>query len=319
MIPLRKTILSRLFLTLFLFLSATGSPLWPTDQIEGVEGSPGHFRAGDLPFIGGDRESGGGIVPESIEADREGNLYVIDAQGASLMKYGPDGVSSWRIDGGEWGGGGFLMPREIGVSSGLLIYLLDIGRREIFQINNRGEIIGIVAEERVEDPRAIAMAGSGKLVIYDGSTSEVSILSPTGSLLWSFQPAGFHGRSRVRMALKGEEELCLYTRGSAILRIYYFMGGLKRAWEPVLPGGEKLLSISSVSFDEQGRAYVLDDRLPGLFLFDGLGNLLLDMRESLKDVGFEGPGDVRPSGSFLYLADTRKGSIFRFPIPSGEP
>jgi hypothetical protein len=266
--------------------------------------------------VGGGEGQGGFIAPEFIGVDSEGNLYIAETHGATIGKWSPDGRILWEIDGREWGGDGFLAPGSIGVSSSLNLYLLDVGRREIFRLSDRGEILGIVQAGDLSDPRAIALTRTGKLVVYDGSTTKISVIAPTGSVLWSFRPEGFRSRKQVGMTVVDEEELCLYTRGANSLRIYHFMGGLKRIWKPTLPGG-KGVRISSVDFDKDGRAIILDSDLPGLFVFDGLGNLLFDISDSLEEIGFKGPGDVRKWGDTIYVADVRGGRVFKIEIPSG--
>ena len=305
------------FMTLLLSVSLTSELSGLSSEaveidVKGVRGKVVEFPC--RLVVGGSEKDGRFVSPESIEIDSWGNLYVIDSHGATLRKLNPEGRLLWEINGREWGGDGFLVPRSIGVSSGLNLYLLDVGRREIFRLSDRGEILGVVLAGHSANPRAIALTETGKLVVYDGSITELSVIAPTGNVLWSFRPEGFRSRSHVGMAVMDEEEICLYTQGSKSLRFYHFMGGLKRVWKPTLPHGGRL-KVSSVDFGDDERAFILDNDIPGLFIFDALGNLLFDISETLEVMGFKGPGEVRRWGDAIYVADVRGGQVFVVEIP----
>ena len=92
------------------------------------------------------------------------------------------------------------------------------------------------------------------------------------------------------------------------------MGGAKRVFEPVLPDGTEL-SVSSIDFDAAGRMFILDSEIPGLFVYDTLGNLLLDLSGPLQKSGFVGPGEIRSSGRNLYIADIRGGKVLKMRAP----
>jgi hypothetical protein len=314
--PIFKQFLLLLLAPLILLRpEAAAIPISPPDDVDPKR--PSDSRPPIRLVLGDDRSADWFGSPESIEIDRNGDIYVVDSHNARLGKVGRDGRLAWEIDGREWGGEGFLKPGTIGVSSGLSLYLLDTGRREIFRISSRGEVLGVIEEDSLADPRALAETERGKLVIYDAETAEVSVWGPTGGVLWSFRPSGFRSRSRVGMVLLGEEDICLYTRGSKTMRIYHFMGGLKRVWKPVLPDGSEP-RIWSVDFDAGGRAGILDTDHPGLYTFDPLGNPPLDLSDLLKEIDFEGPGEVCWHQEALYLSDSRGGKLYEIRIPAAR-
>ncbi len=254
------------------------------------------------------------VSPEHIQVDSQGNLYLIDTHEHRLAKLDHDFHVIWEVDGREWGGDGFLVPYSIGVSSGLNLYLLDIGRREIYRLNRLGEIVGVVSEAGLEDPRAIVLTDTGKLVVYDASSVEVAVYSSSGPLLWSYRPEGYRSKRNVGMVVRNEEELGLYVKGDGALRLYHFMGGLKKVLKPKLPEGNRL-KISSVDFGREGRVCILDGEKPGLYLFDGLGNLYADLSGSLHAMGFQGPGEIRRWGDAIYISDVRGGRIYELKVP----
>ncbi len=296
-------------------LSEDESPL-----ISGAEANPGQVSPlvpAEYPYkvrVGGGEVEKPFVSPEHIQVDARGNLYVIDSHDTRLAKLDLDYHVIWEVDGREWGGDGFLIPYSIGVSSGLNLYLLDIGRREIFRLNSLGEIAGIVSETGLEDPRAIALTETGKLVVYDASSVEVAVYSASGILLWSFRPEGYRSKRNVGMVVRNEEELCLYVKGDGALRLYHFMGGLKKVLKPKLPGGNRL-KISSVDFGRDDKVCILDGERPGLYLFDGLGNLIADLSGSLHAMGFQGPGEIRRWGDAIYISDVRGGKIYELKVP----
>ncbi len=307
---------SILLLHVYLFSREEGSSKSPLREVaEKTDGTRGgQPEKAFLVIVGGGEEKNSLLTPEFIDVDREGNIYIVDSHNGKLEKVNAGGDVVWRVDGSEWGGDGFLHPGSISVADGFDLYLLDIGRRKIFRLNERGEVLGVVSGEGLSDPKAIALTESGKLVVYDGLAAEISVFSTSGDLLWSFKPVGFRARNRVGLVVRNEEELCLWTRGSGRIRIYHFMGGVKRTFEPMMPDGTAL-KVSSVDFDAAGRMLVLDSGMPGLFAYDRLGNLLLDMSEPLRDSGFAGPGEIRSRGRSLYVADVRGGKVLEMRAP----
>jgi hypothetical protein len=254
--------------------------------------------------------------PGPIEIDRDGAVYYVDAHRARVGKVAADGRRVWEIDGSEWGGEGFLAPGWLALTTGLDLYVLDTGRRKIFQVRTGGEIVGVLAAEDLTDPRAAAVTAAGRLVVYDAAATEVTVRSPSGGILWSFRPQGFRSRTRIGLRLiGGEEEICLYARGSSTVRIYHLMGGLKRTWKPSRPGGGAI-RVGSVDFDAAGRAAVLENGRPGLFLFDPLGNPIADLGPALEEAGYAGPGEVRWRDGTLYLSDPGRGNVYGISVPS---
>jgi hypothetical protein len=295
-----------------------GEEIPPTSNTETNTGNTTPPLLSEFPHsvLTGNGEDGERFLsPEHIQVDDRGNLYVIDSHDTRLAKLDLDARVAWEVDGREWGGEGFLVPNAIGVSSGINLYLLDIGRREIFRLNSLGEIVGVVSTPGLEDPRAIALTETGKLVVYDASSVEMAVFSSSGTLLWSFRPEGYRSKRNVGMVIRGEEELGLYVKGGDVLRLYHFMGGLKKILKPKLPK-EKQLKISSVDFGREGRVCILDGERPGLYLFDSLGNLLADLSGSLRAMGFEGPGSIQRWGESLYISDVRGGRIYELKVPA---
>ena len=283
---------------------------------EGPPGtSPPVLRPPSRRILGGDEPGAVLRVPGPIEVDRDGAVYYIDTHNARVGKVTPDGRSLWEIDGREWGGEGFLDPRSIALATGLDLYVLDAGRRQIFRVRAGGEIVGVVAGEGLSDPRALAATGTGRLGVYDGETSEVSVRSNAGGVLWAFPPRGFRSRTRIGLRLiGGEEEICLFTRGAKTLRIYHFMGGLKRTWKPAPPGGASVRG-GSVDFDDGGRAALLEENRPGLLLYDRLGNPIADLGSVLEAIGCSGRGEIRWRGNTIYVSDPAGGSVFEIAVP----
>jgi outer membrane protein assembly factor BamB len=92
------------------------------------------------------------------------------------------------------------------------------------------------------------------------------------------------------------------------------MGGLNRIWRPVLPDGRRL-EASSLDIDESGRVFILDGNVRVIYVFDRLGNLLLDMSGSMRDMRYKGPGDIRVAEGVVYLTEGRTGRVLALSLP----
>jgi len=148
----------------------------------------------------------GGLTPNSLAGDADGNLYVLDADGIRVLGYGPDGslLASWGREGGgpgELGGGFGGGPRAMAMGPGDTLWVDD-------RSNQRLTLIPVGGGE----PTALALPqtsrGFGGAMSVD-SAGVVAILST-----FSFSPddtGGMPPRPIIRLGRDGEVGDTLWT------------------------------------------------------------------------------------------------------------
>jgi len=189
------------------------------DTVGGVERlTYGDERAAELPWhfdtttvIGGFGADDpdyqfGGLTPNSLAGDADGNLYVLDANGIRVLGYRPDGsfIGSWGREGGgpgELGGGFGGGPRSMALGPGDTLWINDGS-------NQRLTLIPVDGGE----PSSVALPqssrGFGGAMSVD-SAGVVAILST-----FSFSPgeaSGMPPRPIVRVGRDGEIGDTLWT------------------------------------------------------------------------------------------------------------
>lgn len=189
------------------------------DTVDGVERlTYGEERAPELPWsfdtttvIGGfavddPNYQFGGLSPNSLAGDGNGNLYVLDADGMRVLGYGPDGtfIGTWGREGGgpgELGGGFGGGPRTMVMGPGDTLWIDD-------RANQRLTLIPVQGGEATSVALPQSSRGLGGAMSVD-SAGVVAVLST-----FSFSPdddEGMPPRPIVRIGRDGRTGDTLWT------------------------------------------------------------------------------------------------------------
>lgn len=95
-----------------------------------------------LSVIGGPGDGDGQFrVPIAVEADKAGNIYVVDTMQCRVQKFGPDGAYISRL--GQLGdyAGSFARPKQIAVDSEGIQYVVDAAFQNVQLFNEKNELL----------------------------------------------------------------------------------------------------------------------------------------------------------------------------------
>lgn len=148
----------------------------------------------------------GGVNPDGLATDLQGNLYVLDADGIRVLGYAPDGsfLGAWGREGGgpgELGGSFGGGPRTMAMGPGDTLWIGDQGNQRFTLLPvNRG------------DPSSVPLPGTsvsigGKMAV--DAAGALALLSS-----FNFRPgeaAGMPPRPLVRFSREGEPGDTVWT------------------------------------------------------------------------------------------------------------
>jgi sugar lactone lactonase YvrE len=128
------------------------------------------------------------MAPESLALDATGNVYVADYSNRRIQKFTCDGkfVNSWTIASGELE---YLFPEGVAVDSSNNIYVIcegfffGISRDCVQKFAPDGKLIarwgaGGKAKGRFDEPKGIAVDGSGNVYVADHYNNRVQKFPP---------------------------------------------------------------------------------------------------------------------------------------------
>jgi hypothetical protein len=223
----------------------------------------GSYGAGPGAFVG----------LSAVAVGPDGSVYAADA--SSVQKFRPDGgfVVRW----GGWGSapGAFEWTSGIAAGADGTVYVTDRGNRRIQAFDRDGGFLRVVAKHGpqidLDDPRGIAVAADGSLVVAESDDDRLFRLSATGELLGSWDTP-----SVIDVAIDPTDGTILATdRNGHLVRRYQPdgtpAGTLGAGSSPASEPGERLNSPAAVATDCRGAAYVADRSELRLHVFGAPG------------------------------------------------
>lgn len=148
------------------------------------------------PFAGSNWIGDGGpareallFQSEGIAADRDGNVYLSDAQAHRVRRIRPNGMietvagtgsSGLAGDGGPATDAQLSAPYGLAIDSGGNLYIADLGNRRVRLVTRDGLITTVASG--FQAPRNVAIDVVGNLYVSDFNASRVARISPSGQI-----------------------------------------------------------------------------------------------------------------------------------------
>jgi len=256
-----------------------------------------------------------------IGIDNAGNLFLYKTDLGVVSKFDPYGRKLKHFSFLKGGAGGLAVSLL-----GDVIYVA-VEQKVLILDGDSGQQIGVLGEADGEFSAisAIALDRQGQLYVADGEALSIRVYSPKGRFLYAFT---FAEREKKRlkfsaMALdNGNNQLWIALEGqTASVRVYDIRGSLLKEISAESDfGSEPVNCISAMTFDPQGRLYLLDCEDQEIHSFDprtgGEGHFACEARETMGQASSGLVFDAATSR--LFVAIDEEVSIFAVDAGSSQ-
>lgn len=226
---------------------------------------------------------------EGLAADRDGNLYISDAQSHRVRQITPAGIirtiagtgsAGYAGDGGPASLAQLSSPYGLAVDNAGNLFIADLGNRRIRRVARDGTISTFAPELAFRSPRNIAVDSAGSLYVSDFETGSVYKIGATVVVVALLKfPAG--------LALDRSGTLYIGETGTHLVR---------KLENGVVRTVANVQTPTGLAFDAQGTLHIADAAGGGVFRVPVTGTavpLTIPAR------------DVAIAGSVLYSTDGR--------------
>jgi DNA-binding beta-propeller fold protein YncE len=241
--------------------------------------------------IGGRRaaEPGSFNEPKGIAIDRQGNIYVADAQNHRIQKLDPQG-RVLQVAGGQGAAPGqFNEPWGIAVHPSGNVYVADTWNHRVQRFDsdlrflnqwgeglsdNRGRAEG--NEGRFYGPRSVAIDADGNLLVSDTGNKRIQKFDPEGRFLASYGGAGNSpGRFQEPVGLAIDAQGNVYVADTWNRRVQKLDRTLQFLQEVSVPGwqSQSVLNKPYLATSPTGEVWVTDPETHRVLAFDPFGQL----------------------------------------------
>ena len=207
-------------------------------------------------------------------APHDGRLYVANMQAGSVVVVEPPGVVDSVITPQVPPGDSPLAPAGIAVTRGGEIWLSDQANHRVIQLDDQGELLGVIGEGAASTgdsgfnaPAGLALDELGNLYVADAGNGVVKQYSPLGVFLGAIGE-GHLARPRA-VALDGAGNLFVSDGELAAVLAFApdgsYLGSIGGGSPAAKDSGSLLQAPLGLRFDG-GLLYVMD-RLSGLLIF----------------------------------------------------
>ncbi len=195
---------------------------------------------------------------EGLAADRDGNLYIADAQANRVRQITPagvirtiagTGVAGYSGDGGPATAAQLSAPYGLAVDNAGNLFIADLGNRRIRRVARDGTISTVAPETVFRAPRNVAVDGAGVLYVSDFESGSVYRIGTSVAVVALLKfPAG--------LALDRSGTLYIGETGTHLVR--KLENGVVRTVATVQ-------TPTGLAFDAQGTLHVADAAGGGIF------------------------------------------------------
>ena len=198
------------------------------------------------------------LQAEGLAADREGSLYIADAQANRVRQITPAGVirtiagtgsAGYSGDGGPAVKAQLSAPYGLAVDNAGNLFIADLGNRRIRRVARDGTISTVAGETTFRAPRNVAVDNAGALYVSDFESGSVYKIGATVAVVALLKfPAG--------LALDRSGTLYIGETGTHLVR--KLENGVVRTVATVQ-------TPTGLAFDAQGTLHVADAAGGGIF------------------------------------------------------
>jgi len=233
--------------------------------------------------------------PEALALDERGTLYASDAGTNRIQVFDSMGVYLREISGEDVFKG--IAGLALSGTTGLLV--ADLPGRELLRVDRYGSPLGefYKPEGTLFLPQGLVVARSGDVLVCEGGSHRILVLSAVGDLLRSFGGFGT-GSGNLSdpigaVVREPDKTIWVVERGNSRIQSFSYWG------EPQgILGKGKLKSPESVTLDGKGRIWIADTGHDRVVAFSEAGEEIGEIK------GLARPGFVLCSGTRLYISDT---------------
>jgi DNA-binding beta-propeller fold protein YncE len=245
--------------------------------------------------------------PVGIAVDRNGNLFVSDANNGRIEKFSPTGTFLEIIGTKGSGQGQLGAPNGIAVDSAGNIYVADAGNHRVQKLSADGKLI---AEWRGPDvgfygPRRIAIGPDDSVYVLDQGRTRVVKLNPDGKVLtvWGAKGAGdgqFDDPAAVAVDPTGNK---VYVADPRNKRIQVFDSNGKFLTKWIVPEWGGPYGFEDLAIDAKaGRIYASSTHMNAVLIFDLNGNRIGSLPPKPPDT-LDGPSGLALANGKLYVVN----------------
>lgn len=327
------------FLVLLLFAIAFGCAAPKYEEVKPVFPSPpdepriAYIKSwyGDIDFEGkssffdsiiGEEEGRMILVrPQAVAVDKEGIIYVVDAQLVAVMVFDEKNKEFRNFTGK---GGRVAIPSGVAVDNiGKTVYISDIKQKKVFGFDkDAGLKISIGKEGEFERPSGLAVNETlQRLYVVDTYGHKVKAYTTKGDFLFEFGERGHDIGGQFNFptfaAIDSHENIYVMDSQNFKVQVFDKDGKFIRMWGEVgdVPG--RFARPKGIGIDSDDNVYVIDAAFENIQIFDKDGKVLLFFGTSGG-----GPGYFNvPAGMYIdraadriYVADgfNRRVQVFQY-------
>jgi len=271
---------------------------------------------GTLELAWGTKGIGQGqfLHAHGIAVDKEGNVYVSDAEKCNIQKFDDKGnfITMWGSKG--TGPGKFLQPESMTVDSQGNIFVVDYSNHYIQKFDDKGNFITMwgskgTGDGQFEKPWGVAVDSNDNVYTSDQKNKEIQKFSNAGKFLtkWnSYSP----GRLFVHLhdiAIDSNDSIYV-TDGRNNSRVAKFndQGDFIMQWGAFGSGNGRFIEDHGIAVDSEGNAYVVDTRNVRIQKFNSQGEYVTKWGMlGCRDDQFLIPHDIAlDSSRNVYVTDS---------------